>query len=69
MSYIIYSSYTSINCLLPEYSHAVFHTVNTVRDLREVAFANLFVFLVECTVVTADGLQTVAETINGVLIV
>lgn len=68
MSYIVFSLCTSINSLLPEYGHAVFHTVNTIRDLGEIRFANLLVFLVECTVVTADCLQGVAENINGVIV-
>lgn len=68
MSFIICSLCTSIDSLLPQYSHAIFNTVNAIRDLGEVAFANLLVFLVECAVVTADYLQSVAENINKVIL-
>jgi hypothetical protein len=51
--------YTCINSFLPQDSHAVLDTVHSIRDLGEVIFPQLLVFLMESAVVAPNKLQAV----------
>lgn len=49
-----------MDALLPHQGHTILHTIDSVRDLGKVTFAQSFVFLVEGAVIAASQLQVIA---------
>lgn len=48
----------------PDKGHAIFDSINTIRDLREVTQAQFFLVLIEGAVVTACHLKIIAGKIQ-----
>lgn len=49
------------DAFFPHNGHAIFDSVDAIRDFWEIVFAQLFLFFVESAVVAACGLQVVTK--------